>query len=216
RELRDRSGALGQQGEGPRRTALRAPGRTGARSCANLREPRIRTRRGRQTVRRVDGCGALDARGGVRRDEDLPGRASPPARRSRWLRQTEELVRAVREAAGDDVEVIVDLHGRSTAAMGIQVGHALAPYRPWWLEEPCPPGNIEALAEVARAVPIPVAAGERLVASSEFREVFDARACAIVQPNVCYCGGITGFRRIAGLAEAAHVAVAPHNPNGPV
>jgi galactonate dehydratase len=143
----------------------------------------------------------------------------PPARPLEgvgWLRETEKLVGAVREAAGPDAEIMVDLHGRTSPAMGIQVGNALAPYRPWWLEEPCPPGNVEALAEVARALPIPIAAGERLIAASEFRELFDARACAIVQPNVCYCGGVSAFLRIAALAETAFVPIAPHNPNGPI
>jgi len=133
-----------------------------------------------------------------------------------WLRETEKLVGAVREAAGADAEIMVDLHGRTGPAMGIQVGTALAPYRPWWLEEPCQPGNVEALAEVARAIAVPVAAGERLVTTSEFRDLLDARACAIVQPNVCYCGGISGFRRIAALADTAFVSIAPHNPNGPI
>jgi galactonate dehydratase len=100
--------------------------------------------------------------------------------------------------------------------MAIQIGHALEPYRPWFLEEPCQPGNVDALAEVARAVPIPIATGERLVTRNDFKELFDKRACAIVQPNVCYCGGVSEFRRIATLAETAMISVAPHNPNGPI
>jgi galactonate dehydratase len=139
-----------------------------------------------------------------------------PLEGSTWLRGTEELVATVREAAGDDAEIMVDLHGRTTPAMGIQVGTALLPYRPWWLEEPCQPGNVDALAEVARALPIPIAAGERIVARSEFHALLDARACAIVQPNACYCGGVSEMRRIGALAETASVAVAPHNPNGPI
>jgi galactonate dehydratase len=72
------------------------------------------------------------------------------------------------------------------------------------------------MAEIARAVPIPIATGERLATAQEFRGYLDARACAVIQPNVCYCGGISGFRRIAAVAETSLVAVAPHNPNGPI
>ncbi|MGH2630065.1 MAG: galactonate dehydratase [Actinomycetota bacterium] len=133
-----------------------------------------------------------------------------------FLDKTVELVTAVRDAVGDDAEVMVDLHGRTSPATAIQIGHALEPARPWWLEEPCQPGDPEAMAEVARALRIPVATGERLATVSEVRGYLEKRACAVIQPNVCYCGGISGLRRIAALAESSLVAVAPHNPNGPI
>jgi galactonate dehydratase len=132
------------------------------------------------------------------------------------LREMEALVAAVREGAGDDADVMVDLHGRTTPAMGIQVGRALEHVRPWFLEEPCQPGNVDAMVEVARALPIPIATGERLVTRNEFREHLEKRACAVIQPNVCYCGGVSEVRRIAAMAEASLVAIAPHNPNGPI
>ena len=133
-----------------------------------------------------------------------------------FLKKTVELVATVREAADDDAEVMIDLHGRTSPATAIQLGHALEPLRPWWLEEPCQPGNPGAMAEVARSVPIPIATGERLATAQEFRGYLDERACAVIQPNVCYCGGISGLRRIATLAEPWLVAVAPHNANGPI
>jgi galactonate dehydratase len=139
-----------------------------------------------------------------------------PLERTAWLRKTVELVAAVREGAGDDADVMVDLHGRTTPAMAIQVGRVLEPYRPWFLEEPCQPGDVDAMVEVARALPIPIATGERLVTRNEFREHLEKRACAVIQPNVCYCGGVSEIRRIAALAETALVSVAPHNPNGPI
>jgi galactonate dehydratase len=145
--------------------------------------------------------------------------AVPPARPlegGRWLREAESLMGAVREAVGDDVDVMVDLHGRTTPAAAIQVGHVLTPFRPWFLEEPVQPGNVDALVEVARALPVPIATGERLVTRWEFAELFARRACAVVQPDVCHCGGIGELRRIAALAETAFVGVAPHNPLGPI
>jgi galactonate dehydratase len=132
------------------------------------------------------------------------------------VRETEKLVAAVREAAGDDADLMVDLHGRTTPAMAIQIGRALEPYRVWFLEEPCQPGSVDAVVEVARALPIPIATGERLATRTEFRELLDKRACAVIQPNVCYCGGVSELRRIAAMAETSFVSVAPHNPNGPI
>jgi galactonate dehydratase len=111
---------------------------------------------------------------------------------------------------------MVDLHGRTSPALAIQVGLAMIDSRPLFLEEPCQPGNANAVAEVSRALPIPIATGERLCTGQEFRELLERRACAVIQPNACYCGGITGFLRIAAQAEASFVAVAPHNPNGPI
>jgi galactonate dehydratase len=111
---------------------------------------------------------------------------------------------------------MVDLHGRTTPAMAISLGRRLEPLRPYFLEEPCQPGDVDAMAEVARAIPIPIAAGERLATAQQFRQLVERRACAVIQPNVCYCGGITQIRRIAALAETSLVAIAPHNPNGPI
>jgi galactonate dehydratase len=145
--------------------------------------------------------------------------AVPPARPlegNRWLRHAESLMGAVRDAVGDDIEVMVDLHGRTTPAAAIQVGLVLAPFRPWFLEEPVQPGNVDALVEVARAVPVPIATGERLVTRWEFVELLAKRGCAVVQPDVCHCGGIAELRRIAAMAETAFVGVAPHNPLGPI
>jgi galactonate dehydratase len=173
--------------------------------------------------------------GGDARDPDAWGEAARNARKDGFdamkiypvaparplegaalLRRTEELVGRVREAAGDDADVLIDLHGRATPPVAIELADVMAPFRPYWLEEPVPPGSPDALADVARVVRIPIAAGERLGTAHEFRELLDRRACAVIQPNVCYAGGISGLRRIAAMAEPAGVSVAPHNPNGPI
>jgi len=145
--------------------------------------------------------------------------AVPPSRPlegAASVRRAEQLMGAVRDAVGPEVDVMVDLHGRTTPAMAIRYGHALAPYDPWFLEEPVQPGNVDALVEVARALPIPIATGERLVTRWEFQELFAKRACAVVQPDVCHCGGVAEIRRIAAIAETAFVSMAPHNPLGPI
>jgi galactonate dehydratase len=123
---------------------------------------------------------------------------------------------AIREAVGDAIDVMVDFHGRTSPAMGIAIAEALAPYRPLFIEEPALPDNPDGLAQVARAVKIPVASGERLVTRFQFRELLEKGACAVVQPDLCHCGGLWEARKIAAMAEAYDVAVAPHNPLGPI
>jgi galactonate dehydratase len=133
------------------------------------------------------------------------------------IRRAEACMAAIREAVGDGVDVMVDPHGRTTPAMAIQYGQALAPYRLFFFEEPCPPENPAALAEVARGLPgVPIATGERLVTRFQFRELFEQGACAVVQPDLCHCGGLWEARKIAAMAETYYVSVAPHNPLGPI
>ncbi len=138
----------------------------------------------------------------------LPGRSD--------VRRAEQLMGAVRNAVGPDVAIMVDLHGRTTSAGARQYGHALAQFDPWFFEEPCPPGNPAAMADLARELPIPIATGERLITPQAFRRYLDLRACAVLQPDVCHVGGPTAVKKIAALAESHQVMLAPHNPLGPV
>jgi galactonate dehydratase len=132
------------------------------------------------------------------------------------LKQAEALMSAAREGAGEDMDIMVDLHGRTTAAMAIQYAEVLKPYRPWFLEEPCQPEDWEGTARVARSTTIPIAAGERLVHRREFLPFLQAGAIAVAQPDVCHAGGLTEVRRIAALCDTFGVSMAPHNPLGPV
>jgi galactonate dehydratase len=132
------------------------------------------------------------------------------------VRAAAEVMAAVRAAVGDGVEIMVDLHGRTTPAGALTYGRAFAEYNPWFFEEPCQPGNVAAMADVARRLPFPVATGERLIAIQEFRDHLAARACAVLQPDVCHVGGPTALKKIAALAESWHVPLAPHNPLGPI
>lgn len=132
------------------------------------------------------------------------------------LKRAARCVAAMREAAGDGVDIMIDLHARTTAAAAIQFGRLLADYNLYWYEEPCWPEHVDALVEVSRALPYPIATGERLVGRWEFRELLEKRACAIIQPDVSHCGGISEARRIAAMAETYSITVACHNPQGPV
>jgi len=138
----------------------------------------------------------------------LPGRAD--------IEGAAALMKAVRDAVGPSIDIMVDLHGRTTAAGALAYGDALAAYDPWFFEEPCQPGNPAAMAELARRLPFPVATGERLIGLQEFREHLAVGACAVLQPDICHVGGPTGLRKIAAMAESHHVPLAPHNPLGPI
>ncbi|MBT3266564.1 galactonate dehydratase [Candidatus Poribacteria bacterium] len=131
-------------------------------------------------------------------------------------RYAEGVMRALRDGLGEDIDIMVDCHGRHFPANAIEFCRVLAPYRPYFVEEPVPPENVEAMAEVRRASPVPIATGERLVTRFGFREVLEKQACHIIQPDLCHCGGLWEAKKIAAMAEAYYVGVAPHNPLGPV
>jgi galactonate dehydratase len=124
-----------------------------------------------------------------------------------------EKVRAVREAVGPTVDILVEVHRRLAPMHAIRVAHAMEAYRPFWYEEPVPRENLEALAEVRRGIRIPVVTGECIYTKAGFRPVFEARAADIINPDVCNTGGILELKEIAAMAEPHFVAVAPHNYN---
>ena len=97
---------------------------------------------------------------------------------------------------------MVDLHARTWPAMAIQYCQALEPYGLLFFEEPCPTEDIEATAQVTRQSKIPIATGERLVGRAQFRELFERRACHIIQPDLSHCGGLWEARKIAATAES--------------
>ena len=132
------------------------------------------------------------------------------------LDRAERTIRLMREKLGSGCDILVGTHGQMTAASAIRLARRLEPFDPLWLEEPVPPENAKEMAKVARATSIPVATGERLATVYDFVRVFEEGAVAIAQPDVCCCGGITEFRKIAGMAEAFYVEMAPHCWGGPI
>lgn len=131
-------------------------------------------------------------------------------------RKFAKLMRALREAVGEEIDVMIDFHGRTTPAMAIEYIQAVEEFNPYFCEEPVPPENVDALREVRSSVDIPIATGERLVRRDQFRPVFEKRACHVIQPDLCHCGGLFEARKIAAMAETYEMGVAPHNPLGPV
>ena len=134
----------------------------------------------------------------------------------RPLRYAEACVSAMREAVGEAIDIMVDCHARPSPRMGMLFAQALEPYGLYWLEEPCWPEIVDDIALIQRAVSTPIATGERLVGQHAFRELLERRACSVIQPDITHCGGLSEARRIAAMAEAYRVALAPHNPQGPV
>jgi galactonate dehydratase len=139
-----------------------------------------------------------------------------PIEGTRPLRYAEACVRAMRDAVGDDIDIMVDCHARPSPRMGLRFAKALEPYELYWFEEPCWPETMEGIAEIQHAVTTPIATGERLISQHDFRELINTRACSIIQPDITHCGGLSEVRRIAAMAEAERIALAPHNPQGPV
>lgn len=125
-------------------------------------------------------------------------------------------VAAVREAVGSGVDVLLDFHGRVSPAMAVLMEEAMRPSRPFFIEEPVLPENVDSLARVAQQSKTPIATGERLFTKWGFREVLEKGAAAILQPDPCICGGILEATHIAAMAECHYVSVAPHNPYGPI
>lgn len=124
-------------------------------------------------------------------------------------------VAVVRETVGDDVDVLVDLHGRASFADARRLMAGLEPLRPLFVEEPLRPDVSGRLALLARDTSIPLATGERLYGRGEFRDVLD-EGVAVVQADVSHAGGISEVRRIAALAEIWDAHLAPHCPHGPI
>ena len=134
----------------------------------------------------------------------------------RPVKYAEACVKAMREAVGDEIDIMVDCHARPSPRMGHLFAKALEPYGLYWLEEPCWPEVSEDIAAIQRSVTTPIATGERLSGIHAFRDLLDKKACSIIQPDLTHCGGLSEGRKIAALAEAHRVSMAPHNPQGPV
>ncbi len=132
------------------------------------------------------------------------------------LERSARVVAATREAVGTKADLLIGTHGQTTPAGAIRFAKNIERYFPLWFEEPVPPDNIEGMALVARATSIPIATGERLATKYDFAALFRANAAAIIQPALGRVGGILECKKIAGMAEAHHVQIAPHLYCGPV
>ena len=132
------------------------------------------------------------------------------------LRRAIRCVAAVREAVGEDVDLLIEGHGRFDVPTAIRIARELEAFHPMWFEEPVPPDNLDALCRVREKSPVPISAGERLYSRWDYRNLFEKNAADYIQPDVSHAGGISEVRKIAAEAECRYLPFAPHNPSGPV
>ncbi|HVA01617.1 MAG TPA: mandelate racemase/muconate lactonizing enzyme family protein [Terriglobia bacterium] len=132
------------------------------------------------------------------------------------LQEAAKRVEAVRKAVGDKVDILLEFHGRFSPIMALEAARAMVPYAPAWCEEPVPANNNESMAQVVAASPIRIATGEHTYSRFGFLDLLRCKAAHVVQPDLTYSGGFLEVKKIAALAEAHYVSVAPHNCDGPL
>ena len=123
---------------------------------------------------------------------------------------------AVRSAVGPHVELFIEGHGRFDVHHAVKIAREIAQFDPVWFEEPCPPDNLDALVDIRRASPVPIAAGERWYGRQGFVPALTRQAVDFVQPDVTHAGGLAELAFISTYAATTYVGFAPHNPSGPV
>ena len=125
-------------------------------------------------------------------------------------------IKAIRDSVGDDIDLMIEAHGRFNTRTAIKIANELEAYDPFWFEEPVPEEDIISMGEVRRDSPVPIATGERIISKNRFWELLTNRSADIIQPDVCHMGGILPLVEVGAMANVNYVTVAPHNPNGPV
>lgn len=125
-------------------------------------------------------------------------------------------VAAYREAVGNDVDLCVEIHRRLNISEAIAFARGIEEYHPFFLEDPTTPDNFDSMEYIASRINIPVATGERYHTPQEFAMLIKHDGAQYVRPDICLCGGITGGKKIAAMAEANGIMVVPHNPLSPV
>ena len=163
----------------------------------------------------TDRAAAVVARGyqALKFDPFGPGGRELP---SAQLRDAVRQVEAVRNTVGDDVDILLEFHGRFSPIMALEAIRAMVPLAPSWCEEPIPAHNNESMAQVTAASPLRVATGEHIYSRFGFLDLLERKAAHVVQPDITYCGGFLETKKIAALAETYYVSVAPHNCDGPL
>lgn len=125
-------------------------------------------------------------------------------------------IEAVVDAVGDQVEILIEGHGRFNVPTAVRLAHAMEDYGVLWFEEPLPPENLEGLAQLKKRSKVSIAAGERSYGRMEYKNFLNMDCADYLQPDVSHSGGISEIRKIAAMAEAYHLPICPHNPIGPI
>ena len=133
-----------------------------------------------------------------------------------WADEAVRRVGALREAVGNGIDLCVEIHRQMNPAESIWLGRRLEQFHPYFYEDPMLPDSPAIMGEVQAQCNIPIATGERFSSIFEYQQLLDAKATSYIRPDVCLCGGLTGSKKVAAMAEARHVKVIPHNPLSPV
>ncbi len=133
-----------------------------------------------------------------------------------WANAAVERVGAVREAVGPDIDLCIEIHRQMNPAESSALGRRLEQFNPYFYEDPMLPDSPAIMGDVHERSNLPIATGERFATIYEFQQLLEAKACAYVRPDLCLCGGLSGCKKVAALAEAHHVKVIPHNPLSPI
>jgi galactonate dehydratase len=128
------------------------------------------------------------------------------------------LVEAVRDAIGEEPEIMLEMHGRFSPATAVEMARMMEPYGLGWVEEPVPPVNLKALKKASEGIPsgVPVATGERIHQRGEYRELFELQAADVIQPDISHIGGLLETKKLAAWADVYYVTIAPHNVGGQI
>ena len=133
-----------------------------------------------------------------------------------WEQEAVKRVGAVRDSVGPDIDICVEIHRQMAPAESVALGRRLEQFNPYFYEDPMLPDSPAIMGDVQERVNIPIATGERFTTIFEYQQLLEAKAAAYVRPDLCLCGGLTGCKKVAAMAEAHHVKVIPHNPLSPV
>ncbi len=135
---------------------------------------------------------------------------------NRVIKTVYNRVAAMREAGGDDLDIIIEMHSNTDTTAAIQIGKALEDLRIFYYEEPCHPLNIQNIIEVKNNVNIPIASGERIYTRWGYREFLEQRVLHVIQPDLCLCGGLTEAKKICDMAHTYDCAVQIHVCGSPI
>lgn len=133
-----------------------------------------------------------------------------------WANEAVRRVGAVRESVGPDVDLCVELHRQMNPAESVALARRLEQFNLFFYEDPMLPDSPARMGDVQDRCALPIATGERFTTVYEFQQLLENKGCAYVRPDLCLCGGLSGCKKVAALAEAQHVKVIPHNPLSPV
>jgi galactonate dehydratase len=125
-------------------------------------------------------------------------------------------VKKLRDQFGSAIEIAIEFHAQWNLTSAIRIAHALEPYRPMWLEDMLMPGNFRQYHELAAATSLPLIAGERMAGKMQFEELLASRTVKYVMFDITWCGGLTEAHKIAAMADAYQLPIAPHTAGGPL